>query len=491
MTKERLINYFFERNYMITPNLFKKIPDDFDYENFIKKTNLQKAGSIMSLSEEMFDSFLYKSNININNEIVTKVEIIDPYVDKPKKREVKDFVLYMKARYHALKTILLQRTELSTVVSISKVYSKKPKDAVAIIGLIYKIDKTKNGTYIIELEDPTGIIKIIINAKNEELINIIEELILDEVIGIIGTVAENAIYANKIIFPDLPLKEYKKCRDDVSVVFLSDLHIGSNLFAKEEFERFIDWLNLNFGSEEQKEYAAKVKYLIISGDLIDGVGIYPGQEKELVLKDVYQQYNEVARYLSLIRKDITIVLSAGNHDALRLSEPQPLLNKIFAKNLYELDNVIMVNNPGMIKIHNMFDVLIYHGSSFDYYLNNIDFLRKAGSYDASDKMMEFILKKRHLTPTHISSMYIPDVEKDPLVINKIPDIFVTGHIHHDVKISSYKNITLIGCSSFQNRTAYQEKLGHTNVVPAKIPFMNLKTREIKIMDFRNQEDQDS
>ena len=151
----------------------------------------------------------------------------------------------------------------------------------------------------------------------------------------------------------------------------------------------------------------------------------------------------------------------------------------------------MVNNPGMIKIHNMFDVLIYHGSSFDYYLNNIDFLRKAGSYDASDKMMEFILKKRHLTPTHISSMYIPDVEKDPLVINKIPDIFVTGHIHHDVKISSYKNITLIGCSSFQNRTAYQEKLGHTNVVPAKIPVMNLKTREIKIMDFRNQEDQDS
>ena len=178
MTKERLINYFFERNYMITPDLFKKIPDDFDYENFIKKTNLQKAGSIMSLSEEMFDSFLYKSNININNEIVTKVEIIDPYVDKPKKREVKDFVLYMKARYHALKTILLQRTELSTAVSISKVYSKKPKDAVAIIGLIYKIDKTKNGTYIIELEDPTGIIKIIINAKNEELISIIEELIL-------------------------------------------------------------------------------------------------------------------------------------------------------------------------------------------------------------------------------------------------------------------------------------------------------------------------
>jgi DNA polymerase II small subunit len=132
----------------------------------------------------------------------------------------------------------------------------------------------------------------------------------------------------------------------------------------------------------------------------------------------------------------------------------------------------------------MFDILIYHGSSFDYYLNNITFLRKAGSYDAADKMMEFILKKRHLTPTHVSSMYIPDVEKDPLVITKVPDFFVTGHIHHDVKISSYKNVTLIGCGGFQNKTPYQEKLGHTNVVPARVPVVNLKSRQVKIMDFR-------
>jgi len=476
---------------MIAPDLFKKIPDDFDYDEFVKKNNLQKAGNVVSLSEEMFNNFVYKSNINLNNEIITKVEVIDPYVDKPKKREVKDFVLYMKARYHALKTILLQRNELSTAVSISKVHSKKPKEAVAIIGLIYKIDKTKNGNYILEMEDPTGMIKVIITQKNEDLIEIMNELVLDEVVGIVGTVAENAIFVKEIIFPDLPLKEYKKCRDDVSVVFLSDLHIGSNLFAKEEFERFIDWINLDFGTDEQKEYAAKVRYLIVSGDLIDGVGIYPGQEKELTFKDVYEQYNEVARYFSKIRKDITIVMAAGNHDALRLSEPQPPLNRDFAKKLYQIENVMLVNNPAFVRIHNMFDILIYHGASFDYYLNNIDILRKAGSYDASDKMMEFILKKRHLTPTHISSMYIPDVEKDPLVINRIPDFFVTGHIHHDIKISSYKNITLIGCSAFQNITAYQEKLGHTNVIPAKVPVVNLKTREIKIMDFRNQEDQDS
>ena len=74
-------------------------------------------------------------------------------------------------------------------------------------------------------------------------------------------------------------KEYKKAKDDVCVAFVSDLHVGSKMFAKEEFERFIDWLNLLHGTDEQKALARKVKYLVISGDLIDGVGIYPGQEK--------------------------------------------------------------------------------------------------------------------------------------------------------------------------------------------------------------------
>lgn len=485
MTKQRLINYFFERNYMISPELFKKISNDFDYDKFVKKINLQKAGHVITLSEEMFDNFIGNSIIDIEDGLITKVEVLDAYVDKPKKREVKDFVLYMKARYNVLKNILLQRIELSSAVSVSKVFSKKAKELVVIIGLIYKIEQTKGGTYVLEIEDLTGIVRVFINVKNEELVSCVEELVLDEVVGIVGVVGENAIYANKIIFPDLPLKEYKKCKDDVFIAFIADLHVGSSLFAKEEFERFIDWLNLSYGDDEQKEVAKKVKYLIVSGDLIDGIGIYPGQEKELIFSDVYKQYEVVAEYLSRIRKDIKIVLSGGNHDALRLSEPQPLLSLNFARSLYKLDNVIMVNNPAYVRIHGLFDILISHGTNFDYYLNNVDFLRKAGAYDASDKMMEFLLKKRHLTPTHISTMYIPDIEKDPLIITRVPDFFVTGHIHHDIKIGSYKNVTLIGCSAFQYKTAYQEKLGHTNIVWARVPVVNLKTREIKIMDFKN------
>ncbi|HIH14900.1 MAG: DNA polymerase II small subunit [archaeon GW2011_AR17] len=487
MSKQKIVSFLFEKNYMVSPEILKKIPDSFDYDSFLQShKNFQKSQTTILLTEEMFQNF-FPPPQTVYSPFSTKIEIVDSYVDKPKKREVKDFVGYMKCRYASLKRFLLQRTELQGAISINKALTKNQKEAVALIGFVYKKEQTKNGNYILEIEDPTGIIKVLIGNKNEELLKVMDELVLDEVIGIVGTMGDGLVYVKEIIFPDIPMKEYKKAKDDVCVAFISDLHVGSKMFAKDEFEKFIDWLNLLYGSDEQKELAQKVKYLVISGDLIDGVGIYPGQEKELSISDIYGQYDALAKYLGSLRGDIKIVLCGGNHDALRLSEPQPPLSKEFAASLYALKNITIVSNPAMVRIHDMFDILIYHGYCFDYYMNNVESLRNAGAYDASDMMMEFVLKKRHIAPTHISSLYIPDIEKDSLVIEKVPDFFVTGHIHHDVKISSYKNVTLIGSCSFQYKTAFQEKLGHTNITWGKSSIINLKTRQIKIMDFRKEE----
>jgi len=487
MSKQKLVSFFFERNYMVSPDFLKKLPDDFDYEYFLQQhKNVQRSQSTVLLTEDSFQSFFSISTPydTSPDDIITKVEVLDSYVDQPKKREVKDFVGYMKMRYQALKKLLLQRQELSTTISVNKAFTKNQKEPVAIIGFVYSMEQTKNGNYILEIEDPTGIIKVLIYSKNEELIALVDQIVLDEVIGVVGTMGDTLVYAKTILFPDIPVKEFKKCKDDVSVAFISDLHVGSKMFAREEFERFIDWLNLRYGTDEQKELARNVKYLIISGDLIDGVGIYPGQDKELYIQDIYGQYDAFAAYLGSLRKDIRVVVCGGNHDALRLSEPQPALSKDFARSVHALKNVQIVSNPAFVRIHGMFDILMYHGYCFDYYMNNVDYLRKAGSYDASDTMMEFALRKRHIAPTHISSLYIPDTERDPLVIERVPDFFVSGHIHHDVKIGSYKNVTLIGCCSFQYKTAFQEKLGHTNITWGKIPVINLKTRQVKVVDFR-------
>jgi site-specific DNA-cytosine methylase len=105
---------------------------------------------------------------------------------------------------------------------------------------------------------------------------------------------------------------------DFGVVFLSDVHIGSLTFLEDAFSRFIDWINCDYGNEEQRRVAEDVKYLIIGGDIVDGIGVYPNQDKELAIKDITQQYNEAARFLGNIRSDIKIIIAPGNHDASRV-----------------------------------------------------------------------------------------------------------------------------------------------------------------------------
>ena len=61
--------------------------------------------------------------------------------------------------------------------------------------------------------------------------------------------------------------------------------------------KFIMWLKGEYGTEKQKEVARKVKYLFVVGDVVVGVGIYPGQEGDLEIKDIYQQYEEATKYL--------------------------------------------------------------------------------------------------------------------------------------------------------------------------------------------------
>ena len=191
MTKQKLVSFFFERNYMLSPDVLKKIPDSFDYDSFLDShKNFQKSQSTVLLSEDMFQNFLRTKEQDVSVSYVTKVEVIDMYVDKPKKREVKDFVTYMKMRYNSLKKFLLQRQELQTALSINKAFTKNQKDPVALLGFIYSKEQTKNGNFILELEDPTGIIKVLIGNKNEALLKVMDELVLDEMVGITGTMGE-------------------------------------------------------------------------------------------------------------------------------------------------------------------------------------------------------------------------------------------------------------------------------------------------------------
>jgi DNA polymerase II small subunit len=454
-------------------NLNKKIQEELNKKQ-IEQDNCQNSefNKKENLKKELNEP------INVLNK---EIKISFSYPSFLKKLEVCDFVNYFKSRLYEIKTVLQENLHLKNLISINKL--SLTKQSFSVIGLVYSKSITKNKNIIFEIEDLTGKIKVLIPQSNEKLYSIAEDITLDSVLAFSGFGNKEVLFANEIFFPDCFLNERKRLNKEENLAFIGDIHYGSKLFLEKSFLKFIDYLN----DSEDKE-AKKIRYLFIVGDLIAGVGNYPSQEKDLKVKDIEEQFKGLASLLSKIRRDITIIISPGNHDGVRLMEPQPQLNEEYAWPLYNLENVILTGNPSYITLYENkdfsgFNLLLYHGFSFPFYANSVPSLIKQDSLNAPTKIMAYLLKNRHLAPTHSSVQYFPSNE-DFLIIKKIPDIFVSGHTHK-CEISYYNNILLISVASWESKTSYQEKMGNKPDF-CKVPVLNLKSRSIKLLDFEEE-----
>jgi DNA polymerase II small subunit len=231
------------------------------------------------------------------------------------------------------------------------------------------------------------------------------------------------------------------------------------------------------GNSRQKDVAGKIKYLVIPGDVVDGIGIYPNQENELAIVDVYRQYEALAEQLSLIPDYISMIIQPGNHDAVRPAEPQPTFEKEI-QDLFSGMDMTFVGNPCYFSLHGV-EILSYHGQSLLDYVTNIQHLK----YNEPVEIMKVMLRKHHLAPTYGGYTPLAPEHLDYMVIDRIPDVFVTGHVHL-AQFSDYRGVKLINASSWQAQTSYQKML---NFIPdsAKLPIIDLKTGNVTMMDFTN------
>ncbi len=461
--------------------IYKTFLDIFDY-NISNEKKMEIDEMVQNIKKPSDSDVLEESDTESGNVLILK----SYKEDINKKREIQDFVKYYKNRYEKIKNILLERVNLQNTVSINKL-STYDKKELSLIGFVTNKIYTKNNHIILTLEDNTGVMNLLISQNKKELYDIGKDIVLDDMIGVSGSLSKDIFFVNELFTPDIPYEiKQKKSSDEVYAVFISDIHLGIKNFLEEEFSNFINWLSANHGNQEQRELSKKIKYLFIVGDVVDGVGVYPGQEEDLVIKDIYKQYETIHNYLSKLPKRIEIVMCPGNHDAVRIAEPQPCFNEKINKIFSDLPNVKLVTNPSLINIHSSkdfegFNILMYHGFSFPYYAENVESVRTNGGMERSDLIMKFLLNRRHLSPTHGATQYIPDINEDPLVIDKIPDFFATGHIHK-LSTTNYKGVVCLNCSCWISQTKDQEKRG---IVPdpGKVVLVNLNTRGIKIMNF--------
>ena len=468
------LNYALNKGFQIHPDAFKILEnvDVKKLEKIIKEIVREKTKQkLFQISQDDLETYL---GIKDDPTLQSEVKVIsDPTPKITTGEGVKGYNALFSSRFNKLKRIISDRPESKMLKSIASVKTTKTEDDMYVCGLVTTRNTERNITKLI-LEDPSGSFEGIV--FDNELQKTAGTLLIDQFVMARVSFGKNSgLIIKDLILPDIPDQATNKSETEAYAVFLSDLHIGSKYFMEEEFSDFVSWLS------SPDPVARKIRFVLIGGDMLDGVGIYPNQNKELVCQTIQEQLKKAEELVDRIPKNIKIVIMPGNHDPGRRALPQPAIPKKYNSGLWERENVIMVGNPAVILLNGV-KVTMFHGQSIDDIVKTTPGL----SYDKPTNVMKHLLRARHLSPIYGSQTPIAPEMEDLLVIEDVPDIFHVGHVHR-AQLDMYKGILLVNSGSWQKQTPFQASVGMTPN-PGIAIMVNLKTFQVFHQNYNSNSD---
>ena len=468
------LNYALNKGFQIHPDAFKILEnvDVRKLERIIKEIVREKTKQkLFQINQDDLETYL---GIKEDPTIQSEVRILSDPTDKITTGEgVKGYNALFSSRFNKLKRIISDRPESRMLKSIASMKTVKSEEGVYVCGLVTTRSVERNITKLI-LEDPSGSFEGIV--FDTELQKTAGALLSDQfVMARVNLGKKSGLIINDLVLPDIPEQVISKSESEAYAVFLSDLHIGSKYFMEEELVEFVKWLS------SPDAVAKKIRFILIGGDVIDGVGIYPNQDKELVCQTIEEQLQKVEKLIDQIPKNMKVVIMPGNHDPGRRALPQPAIPKKYNSGLWERENVIMVGNPAVVSLNGV-KVMMFHGQSIDDIVKTTPGL----SYDKPTDVMKHLLRARHLSPIYGSQTPIAPEMQDLMVIEDVPDIFHVGHVHR-AELDMYKGILLVNSGSWQKQTPFQASVGMTPN-PGIAIMVNLKTFQVFHQNYNSDSD---
>lgn len=398
--------------------------------------------------------------------------------------EKKNFFKIFESRYKKTLKILSSRPESRQLRKIKNIKEFRNKsrfnsldkenggpqiiDSVFVAGLIM-LKKNRMNDVELVIDDTTGSIPAV--CRTRDLISEASTLVLDQMLMLEISPSKrnsNDFIVKDIIFPDIPEHVPSKSGTESYVALISDLHVGSKYFMEKEFKDFVSWLS------SDDDIVRKINFVCIAGDIVDGIGIYPNQDRELIDLNIKSQISYAADLLEKIPKRMHVFLIPGNHDPGRRALPQTALTNL--RDFKSLENFSILGNPSFIEL-NRVKLLMFHGQSLDDVIATVPGL----SYSKPVEAMKILLRSRHLSPIYGNRTPIAPESEDMLVIDDVPDVFHAGHVHI-TQVGRYKGTLIVNSGAWQTQTKFQQTMG-INPTPGICILVNLATLQSFKKDF--------
>lgn len=490
--------YAINRGYQVHPDAFAFLKSlDCDVEKIIK-TIVEAKNKFKMKSPILIDDIKNAISPAVNH--INKPEIantnkttetddygykiiFDP-TNMINSEEKKNFFKIFESRYKKTLKILSSRPESRQLRKIKNIKEFRNKsrfnsldkenggpqiiDSVFVAGLIM-LKKNRMNDVELVIDDTTGSIPAV--CRTRDLISEASTLVLDQMLMLEISPSKrnsNDFIVKDIIFPDIPEHVPSKSGTESYVALISDLHVGSKYFMEKEFKDFVSWLS------SDDDIVRKINFVCIAGDIVDGIGIYPNQDRELIDLNIKSQISYAADLLEKIPKRMHVFLIPGNHDPGRRALPQTALTNL--RDFKSLENFSILGNPSFIEL-NRVKLLMFHGQSLDDVIATVPGL----SYSKPVEAMKILLRSRHLSPIYGNRTPIAPESEDMLVIDDVPDVFHAGHVHI-TQVGRYKGTLIVNSGAWQRQTKFQQTMG-INPTPGICILVNLATLQSFKKDF--------
>lgn len=193
------IKKIIELGVLVEPDAVEKMKELSDDDIPVVMSKIENERPLV-LSEEIIKQYLKKSKFIILKQTNPKSSL-----------SVQDFVDDINDRYSFLQNIILNKINTAEMVSINKCSGGK----ASVIGMVKSVKK-KDTNYVLEIEDTTGSIQIVVPNDYGKKID------KDDVIAVSGNINNKILFADSIVFPDVPLRQPNKSELSTKVGFIAN-----------------------------------------------------------------------------------------------------------------------------------------------------------------------------------------------------------------------------------------------------------------------------
>ena len=185
-----------------------------------------------------------------------------------------------QSRYRSLARLLRGRPQLPNLRPITEL--RASEGTASVIGMVRTVRETPQRHHlIVTVDDENGSLEVLVPKDSA---GARMTFLSDEVVGIHLQFAKQLGRLPRAVGverPDVPAhRVLGRGPQPRRAIFLSDLHIGSRSFLNEPWAALVEFLR---GRGAHPELAASIDHVVIAGDLVDGIGVYPRQERDLAI----------------------------------------------------------------------------------------------------------------------------------------------------------------------------------------------------------------